>query len=260
MPPQHGAWAFLGLPLVLGALVSGWSWLLPVLALAWLAAYPWSYAVLGLARAGRRGRRRAWQRLGRPLLVWSAVVLPPAVVLVLARPWLVWVGIGYLALFAVNLWFARRRDERSLTNDAVLVLECTAMVPVTWAVVAGGGGLAVPSLAAAPTSVWVLTTTCALVLTGSTLHVKSLIRERDDPRFARASRALAGSSVIVSIGLAVWFGLPGGWWLVVPFVVLAVRAFLARPAAPVRLGLVELGCFLLVAVAAALAVATATAT
>ncbi|MDA8436005.1 MAG: YwiC-like family protein, partial [Actinomycetales bacterium] len=189
VPPQHGAWAFLGLPLVLGAVVTPWTPLLVLLAVAWVAAYPWSYAAFGLVRARRPQRFRA------PFLVWSAVVLPASAVLLAWRPWLVWVGIGYLALFAVNLHYARRNDERALTNDAVFVAECAAMVAVTWAVGAGARSWAPPGLDAVPAHVWVLVIVCALVLLGSTLHVKSLIRERRDPRFARAARVLAVACV-----------------------------------------------------------------
>ncbi len=56
LPPQHGAWAFLGLPLALGLTQATWTpWLL-VLAVAWIAAFPLSYAALALVRSrGRHG-------------------------------------------------------------------------------------------------------------------------------------------------------------------------------------------------------------
>ena len=57
--PQHGAWAFLALPLVLGAVVTPWTPLLVALAVAWVAAYPMSYAAFGLVRAKRPRRFRA---------------------------------------------------------------------------------------------------------------------------------------------------------------------------------------------------------
>ncbi len=249
VPPQHGAWAFLGLPLVLGAVLTTWTPLLALLAISWVAAYPWSYAAFGLVRAKRPQRFRA------PFLVWSAIVLPSVVVLLVGRPWLVWVGLGYLALFAVNLHYARRNDERALANDAVFVVECAAMVAVTWAVGTGTRSWTPPPLTSVPTEVWILVTVCGLVLLGSTLHVKSLIRERRDPRFARASRAFAVASVPASIALAAWWGWPSGAWLVVPFVALAVRAFVVpgRALRPGAVGMIELGCFLLVAATAVLA-------
>jgi hypothetical protein len=247
VPPQHGAWAFLALPLALGAVVTTWTPALLALAVAWIAAYPWSYAAFGLVRAARPQRFRA------PFLVWGAVVLPAAAALLVVRPWLVWVGLGYAVLFAVNLHYARRNDERAMVNDGVLVVECSAMVAVTWAVGAGTTSWSPPS--PVPDDVWVLVMVCALVLVGSTLHVKSLIRERRDPRFARASKVLAVASLPVAAALGAWWGLPAGAWFLVPFTVLAVRAFVVprRSMRPGAVGMVELACFVLVAASAVLA-------
>jgi hypothetical protein len=181
--------------------------------------------------------------------------VPAAAVLVVARPWLVWVGLAYLVLFAVNLAFARRNDERAVLNDLVLIAECTAMVVVTWAVAAGGQSWSPPSLGGAPGELWVLTVVCALVLTGSTLHVKSLIRERRNPVFARLSRGFALASLGAAALLAWWWGLPSGWWLVVPFGALAARSVLVGRGSlrPVSIGMIELAMFVLVLACSALA-------
>jgi hypothetical protein len=50
-------------------------------------------------------------------------------------------------------------------------------------------------------------------------------------------------------------GWPGGAWLVLPFVVLAVRAYLVgrRPVRPGAIGMIELGGFTLIAVGGVLA-------
>jgi len=249
VPPQHGAWAFLALPVLLGALVTPWTPLILLLALAWIAVYPMSYAAFGLVRAKRSRRFR------RPLLVWSLVAAAPALVLVVARPWLVWVGAVYALFFLVNLRYARRNDERALTNDMVFVFECAAMVLVTWAVGVGGRTFVPPLPAAIPVEAWVLTAIAALAMTGSTLHVKSLIRERRDPRFARASQVFAVLAVVAVAALGVVWGLPAGWWLAVPFVALAVRAFAVgrRPMKPMAIGMVELAGFVLVYAGAVLA-------
>jgi len=249
IPPQHGAWAFLALPLALGATMVSWTPLLAPLAIMWVAAYPLSYAAFGLVRAKRAERFRA------PFAVWGAVVAPLAVLLLIWRPWLVWVGLGYVVLLIVNLVYARRNDERSLVNDAVFVVECAGMVAVTWAVGAGAQSWTPPALDSVPAQVWILSIICALVLAGSTLHVKSLIRERRDPRYSQASRVFALACVLASLALAGWWGLPGGLWLVVPFLALAVRAFAVpgRSLRPGAIGVIELMCFVLVVAAAILA-------
>lgn len=249
VPPQHGAWAFLGLPLVLGALVSPASWALLPLAVAWVVAYPWSYALLGLVRARHK------RRFVRPLVVWSAALVPAVVLLLVLRPWLIWWSPLFVAGFGVNLWYASRNDERALLNDLVFVLECAAIVVVTWGVCVGSGTASPPSLADASAQVWLATLVCALVLTGSTLHVKSLIRERRDPRYALASRVFAVACLVASPLLALAWGVPGGWSFVVVFAALAVRAFRVVPgtARPGVLGMIELGGFVLAVVATAIA-------
>jgi hypothetical protein len=249
IPPQHGAWAFLVLPLAFGITLTTWTPLLLLLAVSWVAAYPMSYAAFGLMRGKRAGRFRV------PLMVWGAVVVTSSAILIAWRPWLVWVGLLYAALWAVNLAYARRNDERALGNDAVLIVECAGMVAVTWAVGVGDRSWRPPALDLVPGHVWVLTVICSLVLLGSTLHVKSLIRERRDPRFARASFALALASVPGAVALAVWWGWPEGAWLVLPFGALAVRAVVVprlsmRPGA---IGAIELVCFVLVLASALLA-------
>jgi hypothetical protein len=240
VPDQHGAWAFLLLPVVLGVAAGGWVPAVVALVVAWVAAYPLTWALTGLLAAPRPERFR------RALLVWSAVAVPAALLAAALRPWLLWVGAAYVALFLVNLWFARRRRERALTNDLVLVGECSAMVLVVVGV-AAADGWSVPLESMTEPSVLVLALACAVTLVGSTLHVKSLIRERRNPRYAIASRGYAVASVAVMAAAVVVTEV--GAVLVVPFVLLAARAFLVRDPRmrPARIGLVELACLLVLA-------------
>lgn len=258
VPPQHGAWAFLGLPVATGAVVSPWSPVLVPMLIAWVAAYPASYFVLAVVRDAA-GRHPDPTRFARPLAVWWSIALVAGVVTLVARPWLVWVALAYAASFLVNIGFARRRDERAIVNDLVFIAQCTAMVPVTWMVATGATTLAPPSLAGSPPHLWVLTLAVALLLVGSTLHVKSLIRERADPRYARASVVVALASVAASVGLAAWWGLPAGWLLVVPFAFFAFRALrLHDPSMrPAVLGMIELVGFCLLIGCSAVAQALA---
>ncbi|MBE1495773.1 hypothetical protein H4696_002873 [Amycolatopsis lexingtonensis] len=231
LPGQHGAWGFLALPLLLGIAATGWSfWLVP-LAVAWVAAYPCSWALTGLLTARRPERFRKAARL------WTPICVAAGVPLLVTHLWLGGVLVAYLLLFVVNLRLARARRERSLANGLVLIAECVLLVPVVAGVVDGEIGT-LPVLTAA-----VLT---ALALVGSTLHVKSLIRERANPAYTRASRAFALASPVVV------YLVSGHGWLVVPFVLLAVRAFWWHDPSwrPARIGLVELGGLVCVAAAA----------
>ena len=188
VPPQHGAWGFLGLPLLTGTAAAGWSpWVL-LLAVAWVAAYPASWALTGLLTARRPERFR------RAALVWTPACAVAGAVLLATHLWLAWVLLAYLLLFAVNLQQARRRRERSIQNDLVLILECTLLVPVLAGVVSGASGLRPPWAAMTTVDVGLAALVTALALVGSTLHVKSLIRERHNPAYTLASRVVAVAS------------------------------------------------------------------
>jgi hypothetical protein len=251
LPPQHGAWAFLGLPLILGALIAPATPLLALLALSWISAYPLSYAVLGMIRSPHAERFR------RPAGVWAMVVAPACAVLVVAQPWLLGPGALFAILFAINAVYARRNDERSLVNDLVFILECSAIVPIMWGIGSAASSASGRPDLPVPAEVWLLAALCTLVLIGSTLHVKSLIRERADPRYTSASKMYATACLPAGTALALAWGLPNGWWLLVPFVALALRAW--RPMRgrqrPGVIGAIELVCFVATATAAALAVA-----
>lgn len=243
MPPQHGAWAFVGLPILLGLAAAPWTpWLIPA-GVGWVLGYPVSFFSIAVLRYPRPARFR------RPWLIWTALATPLGIAMVLARPWLVWVGCVYLAAFAANVAFARRRDERSLSNDTIFILECTAIIPVSWGIGAIPGGWSPLPLAAAPQDVWLLAGLCLLALGGSTLHVKSLIRERTNPHYAHASRWWAFASLAVSAAAPARVGLPGGGLLVIPFAYFAWRSvWLAhRDASPARIGMLELVGFALLA-------------
>lgn len=248
VPHQHGAWAFLALPLLLAVSAGAWDPTLALLAPAWIAAYPlsWALSELWSARHPERYRRAA--------VVWAAGFAPLAVALVVLRPWLWVVGLAYGLSFAANVLFARAGAERSLRNDLLLVLECALMVPVTVAVAEGSSGLLPPGELVPTGEVAVLTLLCALALAGSTLHVKSLIRERRDPRYRSAARWFAVGSLPVVVLCAAWWG-AGGAWLVLPFVLFALRTWpgAIRTWRPARVGLLELAGFVMVAVAAFLA-------
>jgi hypothetical protein len=245
VPNQHGAWAFLAVPLVLGFLVAGWSVVTGLFAVAWVLAYPASYYL------GRgvviRWRRGTWSRLAKrelsaavPWIVFTAV---PAVVLVVLRPWLVWVGAALGGLWAVSVWLTRTGHERGASNDLLLVAQAAVAVPLMWGIATDTPDLGVGDPAAA--DAWLAAFICLVFFTGSVLHVKSLIREADDRRWAIASRVFH----VAALGM----GLISPW-LLLPFGVAAVRAF-AVPAGsrPAVIGAVEIVVSVLVVVGTALA-------
>ena len=245
IPPQHGAWAFLIVPVLCGFAVAGTSaagWLLLA---AWVCAYPVGYYLgRGLTARVRRG---SWTRLARRersrAVPWAVVTAGLGLPLALTRPWLVGVAALLTVLWGLGLWLAARRGERSLANDLMLVAQATVALPLTVAVVAGPSAL-VGDLAGQAIEA---TAVVAAYLAGSVLHVKSLLREAGNSTFHRANVAWHGTLAVVS-------GLASPWWLLA-FVPALARAVLLRPGLrPGAIGGVEAVVAILVVAAAFLAV------
>jgi hypothetical protein len=241
IPPQHGAWAFLIVPVLCGFAVAGSSaagWLLLA---AWVCAYPVGY-YLGRALTAR-ARRGSWTRLARRersrAIPWAVLTAALGLPLAVTRPWLLAAAGVLLVLWAIGLVIAARRGERSVANDLMLVAQAAVALPLAVAVVAGPaaltGGLARPTLEA--------TVIVAGYLAGSVLHVKSLLREAGNVRFHRVNVAWHG---VLALGAA----LASTWWLV-GFLPALVRSILLRPGLrPGAIGGVEALVAVLVVVAA----------
>lgn len=217
LPPQHGAWAMLLLPLAASVLVTGADWPHLPLGAAWLAGYLLSYYAMQAVKTRRPGRFRD------QLLLYGAVTAPLAGAVVATRPGVLWFAPAYAALLAVNLWYAWRRRERALGNDLALVAQSCLMVFVA-AAVAG-----VPPGPVAGVFVAVLA-----YFTGTVLYVKSMIRERGNPTYLRASVAYH----LLALGVAAWISPPLG----AVFGVLLVRAWVlpGRGLAPKQVGVGEI--------------------
>jgi hypothetical protein len=232
-------------PLLLGFLVAGWTVAGGLFAAAWVLAYPASY-YLGRAVV-IRWRRGTWSRLAkrglRDSLPWIVMAAVPALALLVMRPWMVWVGMALAALWAVSVWLTRTGHERGASNDLLLVTQAAIAVPLMWAVATDTPTLGVGDPAAA--DAWLAAFVCLVFFTGSVLHVKSLIREADDRRWAIASRVFH----LAALGMGLI-----SVWLLLPFGVAAARAFAVPPGSrPAVIGAVEIVVSVLVVVGTALA-------
>jgi hypothetical protein len=218
-PPQHGAWAFLVVPVlvafaVTGASAAGWLFLV-----AWVCAYPVGY--YGGRALTARVRRGAWTRLATRersrTVPWLALTALAGLPLVITRPWLLAVATVLAALWAAGLWVAARQGDRSLVNDLLLVAQAVAAVPVAAAVVAGPAEVLGPLAG----QVLVATAVVAVYLTGSVLHVKSLLREASSAGYRTANRVWHAAALVGAVSLDPWWALGFGPAL--------VRAAVMRP-------------------------------
>lgn len=244
LPPQHGAWAMLAVPYLAGLLVAGYRWADAALAGAWLAGYLLSYYLFQSVKSRRPGRYRA------QLALYAGVAAPLAVLVVVARPQVLWYAPGYAALLAVNAWYAARRRERALLNDVASVLQSCLIV------------LVVATIAGTVTAdAFVAFVLCLAYFLGTVFYVKTMIRERGNPRYRRWSAWYH----LVALGVAAAAQLAGaapsqrstatGLWAGALFAWLLARAVLlpGRGLPPKQVGLIEMAnCAALLAIVALL--------
>ncbi|GAA5346310.1 YwiC-like protein [Planifilum fimeticola] len=219
LPREHGGWAMVSVPFLLGMFVGGPKWLHLPLFFGWmlfyLAAYPFRLALM------RRKDRRNFVRWA--LIYWAlgmVFLIPP----LLWEPSLLWAGPVLAALFCINGWYAYRRNERSFVNDLCAILAFSV------------GGAAAHMVGAGSwdaMALWVAVP-CILYFLGSVFFVKSVFRERKNERWLIASKGYHLLLLILTALLEPWF--------VLPYAFSAFRAFLwgGKTIRPMKVGIIEI--------------------
>ena len=247
LPQQHGAWAMLIVPAVVGAVRGGFDWLQVVLAAAMLAAY-------GLFNAaGLAVRARARERYRRPIITYAAAAAVLALIAVSAHPaLLVWLS-AYLPLSLVAAYLTWRRRERSLLADATTILAACVSAGVMFQAGPAGHGLDAPAAFEQWRVLsWVVIALFAYFF-GTALYVKTVIRERTNPAYHTASVAYHGAWALfwaASGTVGVPIGAPTRLALTALFLALTVRAkaMAGRRVKPLYVGLGEIVFSVLIAV------------
>jgi hypothetical protein len=234
-PKQHGAWAMLILPFLFGMFAAGPVPLHGLLFLGWLCAYLFSFPLLQWLRTGKK------QRYQTPTFLYGGLLIVIGAALLFIRPELFQWAPLFIPMLLVNLFYARRNQERALLNDLAAVVQFSLMVFVAFD--AGGG------------EDWRLATELfvfsLLYFTGTVLFVKTMIREKKNQRYYWLS--VGYHAVLpIAVGLAVD---PG---LVPVLVLLLIRAvWTPRTGIPVkRMGMLEIAYAVLVAVSVLVVVTT----
>lgn len=230
-PPQHGAWAFLIVPLLLGSLLGADNWLGLIFSLTWVAAYPFSYFVSRAFLA--RVRRGSWTTRARSelhsLIPWAVLTLIGTSTLIALRPWILLPGVLIVAIWSISIYLAWLGRERGITNDLLLVV-LASLAPILMYAIANDE----QSLNLIPHSIWIAALVSLLFFMGSVLHVKALIREATNPKWHVASIGFH-VAVVIAMGLTTH-----SWWLTIPFILALARTVVMKPGMrPGRIGVIE---------------------
>jgi hypothetical protein len=215
VPNQHGAWAMLASPLLVGILAGGVAWVHVALAAFWFAGYFAFFATSLWLKAQRRAK---WVP---PVRAYGALSVVLGGVVAAMQPSLVrWVPLFLLPL-AIGLYAAAQRQDRALVAGLATTAGSALMTVVAYD--AGPGS----DLARA----WQLGLVQLLYFAGTVLYVKTVIRERDNPRylwFSVGFHTVALGVVELVFGLHAGSQLP----LLVVFGLLLGRAVLVPPYRP----------------------------
>ena len=185
VPNQHGAWAMVATPLLVGILASGPTWTHLPLSAFWFLGYFAFFATSLWLKSRRKARYRP------PVLVYGgAAALAGALTLLLEPGLLRWAPCFLLPL-GVGLLASARRDERSLWSGVSTTVGSSLMTLVAFD---AGGGVDLPRA-------WLLAGILAAYFAGTVFYVKTLIRERDNALYYWLSVGFHSAATLALIPL-----------------------------------------------------------
>lgn len=219
IPKQHGAWAMLVIPFVLGAYAGGISWLHLPLFLGWLGLYLAAYPFLMTVKTKRKGEYMRWF-----YRYFSGAVIMLAIPLFFQWK-LVYFGLAMVPFFFVNLYYAKKKDERALLNDVAAIASFCIGGLASFYI--GRGELT--------TQAFELYMFCFVFFIGSTFYVKTMIREKKNPMYKWVSW---GYHLLLVVGLII-AGYPLFALAYVPSVVRALYLY-GKSISTMKVGVLEI--------------------
>lgn len=165
---QHGALAMAFIPFLYGMFASTPTLNHLFLGLAWLFLYLFSYPFLSLFSKKPTARNKKWA------LIYVLISLLCAIPVLFAIPQILQFLALILPLAAIQIYYAKQRDERNLLNDIAGYL--------TFGVI----GMASFYLAEQQFN-WEILIHPTVFFIGATLYVKSMVRERKNPLYMELS-------------------------------------------------------------------------
>lgn len=181
LPKQHGAWAMLLVPFLLGIGVGEAVWVHIPLFIGWLFLYLSTYPLLMAIKNKKRKLHIKWA------IIYSVPALSALIIVLLADFRFMYFGILMIPFFIINTYYAKQNNERALLNDfsAISVFSIGGIASYF----AGTGSLDFMALA-----VWGLS---MLFFIGSTFFVKTMIREKRNPKYRIISWSFHASVIIL---------------------------------------------------------------
>lgn len=178
---QHGAIVMALLPFCYGTLLGNPTWPHLFLLLAWFSLYLMSYPLLNLFKPQVKDKQE-YRR-------WTVIYAGSSAVFSLPVLWINWhivfFGLAMLPFMAISIYYTKTKNERAIFND-----------------LAGISIFALAGMAAYYFSmyrfdhlIWQVAFYPTLFFIGVTLYVKSMLRERKNPRYYWGSVIFHGACI-----------------------------------------------------------------
>ena len=170
---QHGAIVMALMPFLYGMLLSNPVWQHIFLLLAWAAIYLLTYPLLSLFKGRNLELYRKWT------LIYSLAALLFVIPALIYNWEVITFAVAMLPLLAINIYHTMQKDERAMGNDlaGIAVFAIAGMCSYYFA----------ERQFDAP--IWWVAMYPSLFFVGTTLYVKSVMRERKNPLYLKASIA-----------------------------------------------------------------------
>src|SRR5262247_2649794 len=202
LPKEHGAWAMLYVPFVLGVAVAGRvNWQILLLLLSTTAAFISRESLLVYWRARARGRDAVEARKTLLLYLALAAAFGSPLILAFELFWLVPLGLIGAALLLINGRQATRMEERAAMSEIMAIGGLTMTAPAAYYAASGRWGM---------TALW-LWLLSALYMASSVFYIKLRVyrlnpRKQAEQRRALRSCAFYHSFLIVALPALIFAG------------------------------------------------------
>ena len=168
---QHGAIVMALVPFIYGMLLANPVWAHVFLLLGWFSLYLMTYPFLNLFKGKNLELYKKWS------VIYFAAAVIFAIPALIYNWQVLYFMFAMLPFVTVNIYFTKKKDERNLWNDLAGILIFAL----------AGMGSYYFSDRTFDEKIWWVALYPSLFFIGTTLYVKSMMRERKNPLYLKAS-------------------------------------------------------------------------
>jgi hypothetical protein len=229
LPREHGAWGMLFAPLLAGIIVSGFTPNHLLLVLGMLAAYLASHPLIQwLKHPQQKASMKTWA------FGYGTAALLFGIPLLLQFPQLMGLAFVAAAMLMVNIQFAVLRQERHMLNNFAAI--CGLSLGAVAAYYVGQQSF--------DETAWLLGTLFVAYFFGSALHVKSLIREKNNRFIKRAANWYHGMLIVLPLLISTFYPESNAFlYLALAFSCSSIKVWMTKfqqDVRPLKIGILEI--------------------